>query len=67
MGSVWVPGGPQKGKMAEKVGSLATPPPPKSMPKSYQIRHPKTNIDMVFEAPIPDDLQRALEILKNGK
>ena len=32
-----------------------------------KIRHPKTNIDMVFEAPIPDDLQRALEILKNGK
>jgi len=32
-----------------------------------EISHPKTNQTMVFQAPIPRDLKRALEILKNEK
>ena len=32
-----------------------------------EISHPKTNKTMLFQAPIPEDLNRALEILKNEK
>ena len=32
-----------------------------------EIFHPKTNETMLFQAPIPEDLKRALEILKNEK
>ena len=33
---------------------------------SLEISHPETNKKMVFESVLPQDLQRALEILKNG-
>jgi len=32
-----------------------------------EISHPETNETMLFQAPIPEDLIRALEILKNEK
>jgi len=32
-----------------------------------EISHPETNESMLFQAPIPEDLKRALEILKNEK